>query len=552
MYRLNIRRYASTFLHRYTTKNEPILEYRRNSNELKQVQNVLNEYKSKVIRIPCIIDGKEFWTNDIQKQVLPFDHKHILAEYCYADQSLIQKAIDHAVKNQSKWDLMPIEERAKIFLKAADLAADLKWRSHLVATTMLGQGKTVFQAEIDAACELIDFWRFNVQHLSSAMTYQPISTRDSDNIYLHRGLEGFVAAISPFNFTAIGGHLASAPAFMGNTVLWKPSDTAILSNYIVYKILEEAGLPPGIIQFIPAKGIDFGRTITQSPNLAAITFTGSTTTFKTLWKWVAENIDNYRTFPRLIGECGGKNFHLIHPSADLTTVINGTIRSAFEYSGQKCSACSRVYLPKSLSDKFYSQMKNIITNELRIDTPLKFDTFTSAVIDRNSFNRIRSYIDFARTSSSSTKILVGGEYDDSIGFYIKPTLIETIDPKNKLMYEEIFGPVVTIYVYDDKKFDEIVNLINETSTYALTGSIFCQDKIILDKTHECLRNAMGNLYLNDKSSGSVVNQQPFGGARLSGTNDKAGGPHYLLRFSSPLSVKNMKEPLKTFKHVSME
>ncbi|CAF3733827.1 unnamed protein product [Rotaria sp. Silwood1] len=287
MYRLNIRRYASTFLHRYTTKNEPILEYRRNSNELKQVQNVLNEYKSKVIRIPCIIDGKEFWTNDIQKQVLPFDHKHILAEYCYADQSLIQKAIDHAVKNQSKWDLMPIEERAKIFLKAADLAADLKWRSHLVATTMLGQGKTVFQAEIDAACELIDFWRFNVQHLSSAMTYQPISTRDSDNIYLHRGLEGFVAAISPFNFTAIGGHLASAPAFMGNTVLWKPSDTAILSNYIVYKILEEAGLPPGIIQFIPAKGIDFGRTITQSPNLAAITFTGSTTTFKTLWKWVA-------------------------------------------------------------------------------------------------------------------------------------------------------------------------------------------------------------------------------------------------------------------------
>ncbi|CAF1122395.1 unnamed protein product [Rotaria sp. Silwood1] len=551
MYRLNIRRYASTFLHRYTTKNEPILEYRRNSNELKQVQNVLNEYKSKVIRIPCIIDGKEFWTNDIQKQVLPFDHKHILAEYCYADQSLIQKAIDHAVKNQSKWDLMPIEERAKIFLKAADLAADLKWRSHLVATTMLGQGKTVFQAEIDAACELIDFWRFNVQHLSSAMTYQPISTRDSDNIYLHRGLEGFVAAISPFNFTAIGGHLASAPAFMGNTVLWKPSDTAILSNYIVYKILEEAGLPPGIIQFIPAKGIDFGRTITQSPNLAAITFTGSTTTFKTLWKWVAENIDNYRTFPRLIGECGGKNFHLIHPSADLTTVINGTIRSAFEYSGQKCSACSRVYLPKSLSDKFYSQMKNIITNELRIDTPLKFDTFTSAVIDRNSFNRIRSYIDFARTSST-TKILVGGEYDDSIGFYIKPTLIETIDPKNKLMCEEIFGPVVTIYVYDDKKFDEIVDLINETSTYALTGSIFCQDKIILDKTHECLRNAMGNLYLNDKSSGSVVNQQPFGGARLSGTNDKAGGPHYLLRFSSPLSVKNMKEPLKTFKHVSME
>ncbi|CAF3090590.1 unnamed protein product [Rotaria sp. Silwood2] len=551
MYRLYIHRYASTFSHRYTTKNEPILEYRRNSNELKQVQKVLEEYKSRVTRIPCIIDGKEFWTNDIQKQVFPFDHKHILAEYCYADKSIIQKAIDRAIKNQSKWDLMPIEQRANIFLKAADLASDLKWRSHLVATTMLGQGKTVFQAEIDAACELIDFWRFNVQHLASAMTYQPISTRDSDNTYQYRGLEGFVAAISPFNFTAIGGHLASVPAFMGNTVLWKPSDTAMLSNYIVYKILEEAGLPPGIIQFVPSKGEDFGRTITKSPNLAAITFTGSTTTFKTLWKWVAENLDNYRTFPRLVGECGGKNFHLIHPSADLTSVINGTIRSAFEYSGQKCSACSRVYLPKSLSNEFYSRMKKIMTNELRIDTPLKFDTFTSAVIDRNSFNRIRSYIDFARTSSS-TKILVGGEYDDSVGFYIQPTLIETTDPKNKLICEEIFGPVVTVYVYDDKKYDETVDLLNETSNYALTGSIFCQDKIILDKTRERLINTIGNLYLNDKSTGSVVNQQPFGGARLSGTNDKAGGPHYLLRFSSPLAIKNMKEPLKTFKHVSME
>jgi 1-pyrroline-5-carboxylate dehydrogenase len=280
MYRLYFRRYASTFSLRYTTKNEPILEYRRGSEEIQQVQNVLDEYQSKVTRVPCIVDGKEIWTNDIQKQVLPFDHQHILAEYCYADKSLIQKAIDSAVKNQSKWDLMPIEQRANIFLKAADLAADYKWRSRLVATTMLGQGKTVFQAEIDAACELIDFWRFNVQHLASAMAYQPISTRDSENIYLHRGLEGFVAAVSPFNFTAIGGHLASAPALMGNTVLWKPSDTALLSNYLVYKILEEAGLPPGIIQFIPAKGEDFGRTITQSPDLAAITFTGSTKTFK--------------------------------------------------------------------------------------------------------------------------------------------------------------------------------------------------------------------------------------------------------------------------------
>ena len=296
MHRLCFRRHASTFSLRYAAKNEPILEYRRGSNEAKQVQSVLDQYKSTVTRIPCIVDGKEVWTKDIQKQVLPFDHQHVLAEYCYADRGLIQRAIDSAVKNQFKWDAMPVEYRANIFLKvcrslrnerertclfqAADLAADSKWRSRLVASTMLGQGKTVFQAEIDAACELIDFWRFNVQHLASAMAYQPISTADSDNSYMHRGLEGFVAAVSPFNFTAIGGHLASAPAFMGNTVLWKPSDTALLSNYVVYQILEEAGLPPGIIQFLPTKGEDFGRTITQSPNLAAITFTGSTKTFK--------------------------------------------------------------------------------------------------------------------------------------------------------------------------------------------------------------------------------------------------------------------------------
>lgn len=266
---------------------------------------------------------------------------------------------------------------------------------------------------------------------------------------------------------------------------------------------------------------------------------------------MAENLDHYRTFPRLIGECGGKNFHLIHPSADLTTVVNGTIRSAFEYSGQKCSACSRLYIPRSLSKEFFSQMENIMSKQLRIDSPLKFETFTSAVIDRNSFNRIKGYIDYAR-SSSANKILIGGQYDDSVGFYVPPTVIETTDPKDKLMQEEIFGPVLTVYVYDDKKYDETVDLVNQTSGFALTGAIFCQDKKILDRTRERLINAAGNLYLNDKSTGSVVNQQPFGGARLSGTNDKAGGPHYLFRFSSPLSIKNMKQPLKTFKHVSME
>jgi len=549
MFRLCFRRSSSTFSLQYTTKNEPILDYRRGSVEVQQLEKTLEQLKSQVTRIPCIVDGKEIWTQTIQKQILPFDHQHVLAEYCYADRNLLQKAIDSAVKRQRQWNQTPIEQRANIFLKAADLAADGKWRSALVASTMLGQGKTIFQAEIDAACELIDFWRFNVQHLASAMVYQPISTADSDNSYSYRGLEGFIAAISPFNFTAIGGHLASAPAMMGNTVLWKPSDTALLSNYLVYKILEEAGLPPGIIQFVPAQGEEFGRTITESPDLSAISFTGSTKTFKTLWKWVSENLDRYRTFPRMIGECGGKNFHLVHPSADLTSVVYGTIRSAFEYSGQKCSACSRLYLPRSFSSEFFGQMKKIMSEQLRIDSPLKFDTFTSAVIDRASFNRIRSYLDFAR---STAKIVVGGETDDSKGFYVQPTLIETKDPKNKLMCEEIFGPVLTVYVYDDEQYDQIVDLVDQTSNYALTGAIFCQDKKTLQKTYERLIYATGNLYLNDKSTGSIVNQQPFGGARLSGTNDKAGGPHYIFRFASPLAVKNMKQPLKTFKHVSME
>ncbi|CAF1220831.1 unnamed protein product [Rotaria magnacalcarata] len=551
MYRLQFRRCASTFSTRYTAKNEPILEYRRGGKEVKQLEETLNEYKSKLNRIPCIVDGKEVWTNSVQRQLLPFDHQHVLAEYCLADPVLLERAIESGVKNRSRWEQMPVEERANIFLKAADLGSDLKWRSRLLASTMLGQGKTIFQAEIDAACEVIDFWRFNVQYLASALAYSPISTRDSENTYIQRGLEGFVAAVSPFNFTAIGANLASSPALMGNTVLWKSASTAILSNYVVYKLLEEAGLPPGVIQFVPSKGGDFGRAITRSPHLAAITFTGSTDTFMTLWKWVADNIGNYRTFPRMIGECGGKNFHLIHSSADPTTIVYATIRSAFEYSGQKCSACSRVYLPRSMSKTFFAHMKSIMMNELKIGSPLQHETFTSAVIDRASFDNIRNYIEYAR-SSPTTKILVGGQCDDSVGFYVQPTLIETTDPKDKLMCEEIFGPVLTVYVYEDDKYDETLELIDQTSNYALTGSIFCKDENVLKKTRARLMQAMGNLYINDKSTGAVVNQQPFGGARLSGTNDKAGGPHYIFRFSSPLAVKNMKEPLKTFKHASME
>ncbi|KAK1340430.1 hypothetical protein QTO34_019000, partial [Cnephaeus nilssonii] len=440
----------------------------------------------------------------------PFNHGHKVAKFCYADKALLNKAIEAALAARKEWDLKPVTDRAQIFLKAADMLSGPR-RAEVLAKTMVGQGKTVIQAEIDAAAELIDFFRFNAKFAVELEGEQPISVPPSTNSVVYRGLEGFVAAISPFNFTAIGGNLAGAPALMGNVVLWKPSDTAMLASYAVYRILREAGLPPNIIQFVPADGPTFGDTITSSEHLCGINFTGSVPTFKNLWKQVAQNLDRFRTFPRLAGECGGKNFHFVHRSADVDSVVSGTLRSAFEYSGQKCSACSRLYVPHSL----WPQIKKRLLEEhsrIKVGDPAEdFGTFFSAVIDAKSFGRIKKWLDHARSSPSLT-VLAGGKCDDSVGYFVEPCIVESKDPQEPIMKEEIFGPVLTVYVYPDDKYRETLRLVDSTTSYGLTGAVFAQDKDVVREATEMLRNAAGNFYINDKSTGSVVGQQPFGGA----------------------------------------
>ncbi|XP_077312449.1 delta-1-pyrroline-5-carboxylate dehydrogenase, mitochondrial [Lithobates pipiens] len=531
-------------------KNEPILEFNHGSPERAALQKALHELKEKTEEIPCVVGGEAVWTKDIRYQVSPFNHSHKVAKYCYADKELLTKAIDGALSARKEWDLKPPEDRAQIFFKAADLLSGPR-RAEVLAKTMIGQGKTAIQAEIDAAAELIDFFRFNAKYALQLQHEQPISVPISTNTLVYRGLEGFIAAVSPFNFTAIGGNLAGAPALMGNVVLWKPSDTAILASYAVYNVLREAGLPPNIIQFVPADGPVFGDTITSSEHLSGINFTGSFPTFKRLWKQTAENLDRYRTFPRLAGECGGKNFHFVHKSADAESAVNGAIRSAFEYSGQKCSACSRLYVPDSL----WPQIKARLLEEhakIKVGNPADdFSTFTSAVIDEKSFRRIQGWIKHAKESPNLT-VLCGGNCDDRVGYFVEPTIIETKDPKEKIMAEEIFGPVLAVYVYPENQYKEVLKLIDSTSPYGLTGAVFAQDKNVLQEAAEVLRNAAGNFYINDKSTGAVVAQQPFGGSRASGTNDKPGGPHYILRWTSPQVVKETHVPLREWKYPYMQ
>ncbi|XP_040279109.1 delta-1-pyrroline-5-carboxylate dehydrogenase, mitochondrial isoform X1 [Bufo bufo] len=531
-------------------KNEPILEFKHGSPERAALQKALQDLKGKTEEIPCVVGGEEVWTKDVRYQLSPFNHSHKVAKYCYADKDLLNRAINAALSARKEWDLKPVEDRAQIFFKAADLISGPR-RAEVLAKTMVGQGKTVIQAEIDAAPELIDFFRFNAKFALQLQHEQPISVPISTNTMVYRGLEGFVAAVSPFNFTAIGGNLAGAPALMGNVVLWKPSDTAMLSNYAVYKILLEAGLPPNIIQFVPADGPVFGDTVTSSEHLSGINFTGSVPTFRRLWKQVSENLERYRTFPRLAGECGGKNFHFVHKSADVESAVNGVIRSAFEYSGQKCSACSRLYVPDSL----WPQIKARLMEEhgkIKVGNPADdFSTFMSAVIDEKSFRRIQGWIKHARGSPNLT-VLAGGKCDDSVGYFVEPTIIESKDPKEKIMSEEIFGPVLTLYVYPENKYKEVLQLIDSTSPYALTGAVFAQDKNAVQEATAALRNAAGNFYINDKSTGAVVAQQPFGGSRASGTNDKPGGPHYILRWTSPQVIKETHVPLNEWQYPYMQ
>lgn len=527
----------------FCIENEPILAYKKGSQERKCIENELARLSSACTEIPIVIGGKEFKTNEVRHQVMPHNHSHKLAKFYYADRKLLQEAITKSVETQTKWDRTPIEERLKIWQKAADLMAG-KYRQELNAATMLGQSKTVIQAEIDSAAELIDFIRMNAYFLKECTKYQPISENPKVtlNSMRYRGIDGFVAAVSPFNFTAIGGNLAYTPALMGNSVLWKPSDTAMLSNWIIFKIMKEAGVPDGVVNFVPADGPVFGDTITASPHLAGINFTGSVPTFNRLWRQVGENINNYKNFPRLIGECGGKNFHFVHPSADVESVVTGTLRSSFEYCGQKCSACSRMYVPESLWSKIKTGLIEK-RNTLKIGDVTDFSSFTSAVIDDKAFARITSFIEHAK-SSPNLEIIAGGTYSDKKGYFIDPTIVVSKDPLDKIMTNEIFGPVLTIYVYKDADIKKTMELVNTSTAFALTGAVFAQDQKFLEEALDTFKMTAGNFYLNDKSTGSVVGQQPFGGGRMSGTNDKAGGPHYILRWTSPQSIKETFVPLR--------
>jgi len=505
-----------------------------------RLEKCLQEMQSSVHEVPILIGGKEYWTDEVRYQRMPFEHERKLAKFSYANQELIEKACETALEAGKEWDLTPAEQRAELFERAADLVSG-KYRPLLNAATMLGQAKVVKQAEIDSAAELADFFRFNSYYMRMLPKWlQPKSTDVEKNHLELRALDGFVAAISPFNFTAIGGNLVGAPALMGNSLVWKPSDTAIYSGYLIMKLLQEAGLPVGVINFVPSEGLDFGRLITANSRLAGVHFTGSLMTFQWLWSEIGLNIKRYESFPRLIGECGGKNYHLIHVSANIEVAAAQTIRSAFEYSGQKCSACSRLYVPASK----WAEMRRILVEKvssLKVGPPTDFSSYTSAVIDEAAFRRIESYLNFARTIGHEVKVVHGGQTNSEIGYYIEPTILETTNPRNRLMLEEIFGPVMTVFVYQDHKLDETMDLINE-NPFSLTGAIFAQDEQFLARAKRRLRMSAGNMYINDKSTGAVVGQQPFGGSKHSGTNDKAGGPYNLMRWTNQQTVKRNLSP----------
>jgi 1-pyrroline-5-carboxylate dehydrogenase len=515
-------------------QNEPIHSYLLGSSERQSLQSTLQEMASQIVDIPCIINGKEIRTGNKQNQVMPHDHQHILAHYHLAGEKELELAIQASLQAKAEWEALSWMDRSMIFLKAADLIAG-PWRDRLNAATMLGQSKNIFQSEIDAACELTDSLRFNAYFYQEILKDQPHSSPQILNQVDYRPLEGFVAAITPFNFTAIAGNLCSAPAMMGNTVVWKPSDTQVLSAYLIMKIFEEAGLPPGVINFVPANGPLAGKILLNHPALAGIHFTGSTQTFKSLYTQVGQNISLYKSYPRLVGETGGKDFIFAHEDCHEEALITAMIRGAFEYQGQKCSAASRAYIPrhvwKRIKPKLIEQIATITLGDVR-----EFEHFMNAVIDERAFKKIMSMIAQAKDYPHN-QLLSGGTGNATQGYFIKPTLFETHDPHSLTMTDEIFGPVLTVYPYDEKHFEETLTLCDQTSPYALTGAIFARDRNILVHMSQKLRNAAGNLYINDKPTGAVVGQQPFGGARASGTNDKAGSALNLLRWTSPRTLK---------------
>ena len=520
--------------------NEPILSFAAGSPERASLQAKYDEMATQTIEIPLIIDGKEIKTGDMGNCVMPHNHQHVLATYHKAGETEVIQAIDAAMKSWKTWSTTTLEERTKIFRKAAELLQG-PWRDTINAATMLNQSKNAFQAEVDAACELIDFFNFNAQYAEEITANQPlISPKGMHNHLEYRPLEGFVFAITPFNFTSIAGNLPSAPALMGNVALWKPASSAVLPCYYIMKMLEEAGLPAGVINFIPGSGGNVGNPVLSNSNLAGVHFTGSTATFHHIWKTIGNNIDKYKTYPRIVGETGGKDFCLAHESVGLDELSTAMIRGAFEFQGQKCSAMSRAYIPTTIWD----DLKNKYLSELetvKVGSPRDFTNFMNAVIDKPAFDSIVSYIDYAKESDDA-EIISGGTYDDSKGYFIQPTTILTTDPHFKTMEEEIFGPVLTIYLYDPTDWDSIIDLVDSTSPYALTGCIMGQDKEALDEAKDRLTHSAGNFYINDKPTGAVVGQQPFGGSRASGTNDKAGSELNLLRW---LSLRTVKETFET-------
>jgi len=529
--------------------NEPVLNYSPGSAERDALKRALQTMASEVADIPVVIGGKEHRGKATTEVRSPHQHAHLLAQVHKADRKLADDAARAAVAAQRDWASWRFEDRAAVFLKAADRLAGA-WRPVLNAATMLGQSKTAFQAEIDSACELIDFLRFNVHFAERLYAEQPASSRGVWNRMEYRPLEGFVYAITPFNFTAIGGNLPTAPAILGNTVVWKPAATAVLSNWHFFRLLQECGLPPGVINFVPGPAADISGALLAHRDLAGIHFTGSTPVFQSFFRTVGENIARYRSYPRLVGETGGKDFVLAHASADVDALCVALVRGAFEYQGQKCSAASRAYIPKSLWPRVKRRMLELM-DTITMGDVADFSNFMGAVIDQKAFKKISGYLRQAEKDDGVT-ILSGGGADDSEGWFIQPTLVEATDPSYRMMCEEVFGPVLTVHVYPDRKWTDTLALVDSTSPYALTGSVFAQDRGAVEEARVALMHAAGNFYVNDKPTGAVVGQQPFGGARASGTDDKAGSILNLMRWVSPRSIKETFEPPVDYRYPFMQ
>ena len=529
-----------------TPVNEPIKGYAPGSPERADLKARLKSMAGERVDIPIVIGGREVRTGTTVQSVMPHAHQHVLGDWHKATKANVTQAIDAAREARKEWGNWAWEDRAAVFLKAAELLAT-SWRSTLNAATMLGQSKTAFQAEIDSACELIDFLRFNAAYAQELYSEQPISGPGMWNQLDYRPLEGFVYAVTPFNFTAIGGNLPTAPALLGNTVVWKPASTAMLSAHYIMKLLEAAGLPPGVINLVPGDAAEISDVCLSHPDLAGVHFTGSTGVFNSMWKTIGANMSTYRSYPRIVGETGGKDFIIAHPSADAQAVAVAIARGGFEYQGQKCSAASRVYVPRSLWDEVRDATVGMM-DDIRQGDVRDFRNFVSAVIDRKSFDKISGYLDDARKNAT---IIAGGTATDKEGYFIAPTLVEAKEPGYRLMCEEIFGPVVTAYVYDDAKWAETLDVVDRTSPYALTGAVFANDRRALREATLGLRNAAGNFYLNDKPTGAVVGQQPFGGARGSGTNDKAGSKLNLVRWVSARTIKETFSPPADYRYPFM-